>query len=364
MSEVFLGSNATVVTDSPEVSGYSKVIINISEEESIEVGTDDGLVMELDCPWGTQQMAENILESLNGFVYQPYKADGSLLNPASELGDAVTVHGTYGAVYKKDTEFTSLHSSDIEAPFDEEMDHEYEYEPQQERKVKRQFENVKSELSIQAGEIAARVTREGGDNASFGWSLTEDGFILSSGNTPVFECDSNGIKVHGKIEATEGFIGTNSDVGFIITSRAIRNGVESFSDTEHGGIYLGTDGIVLGKGAFKVDTSGNLYAKSGTFEGNIYAGNIQYGGSYGTFNGSGLSGGSVGTGKITDGAITKAKLEKALGVDIDATKAYVNSVAWGSSGIQVPNNGLKMAGMVIGIHTATTASGTIHYLGY
>jgi hypothetical protein len=38
-------------------------------------------------------------------------------------------------------------------------------------------------------------------------------------------------------------------------------------------VYIGSDGISLG-GNFRVDSSGNLYANTGTFAGNIYAGNI------------------------------------------------------------------------------------------
>ena len=339
MSEVYLGNNASIVTDAPALDGYTKVIINIDDETSIEVGNDEGLVMELDCPWGTQAMAENILASLSGYSYQPYQADGSILNPASELGDAVTAHGVYGAVYKRDTYFDSLHTADIEAPFDEEMDHEYEYEPQQERKVRRQFENVQSQLSVQAGEIAARVTRTGGESSSFGWSLTEDGFILSSGSKTVFECNSDGIIVSGEIRATSGFIGSNENYGFKITGNSIANGMTSLTDSEHDGVFISTSGISLGRnGAFRVDSSGNLYAATGTFEGSVNAGSIRYdseGGRYGMFNGAGLSGGSVSTGKIADYAITKKKLASALGVDIDTSVAFIKGCTNGTSSLSL-----------------------------
>ena len=238
-NNVFLGNNAASLTEAPEFGGYSKVIINIDDDTSIEVGDDSSRALELDCPWGTQEMAQNILDGLNGYSYKPYQADGSILNPAAELGDSVTVHGVYGGIYARDTYFDDLHTANISAPHDEEVDHEYEYEPQEERKVKRQFENVKSQLTVQAGEIAARVTRTGGNNASFGWSLTEDGFVLSSGSMAVFECNSSGITVHGRIEAESGYIGSEVPAGL---------------GGQHGGETVGSGRRcnAIGKGGFSV----------------------------------------------------------------------------------------------------------------
>ena len=374
MSNVFLGNNAGSLTEAPEFGGYSKVIINIDDETSIEVGDDAARTLEIDCPWGTEEMANNILQGLSGYSYQPYEASGGILNPAAELGDGVTVHGVYGGIYTRETYFDDLHSSDVSAPADEEVDHEYTYEPQEERKVKRQFENVKSQLTVQAGEIAARVTRTGGNNASFGWSLTEDGFILSSGSRNVFECNSSGIIVHGRIEAESGYIGSTS--GFNISSRAIWNGVTGMSDTAHNGIYLGTDGIVLGKGAFKVDSAGNLTAKNGTFEGNVYAGNIRAGTgpngvNYGTFDGGGLSDGSIGGSKYKDGSISKSKLNGAIkawlkseGIDVEATKDWVSSISSGNGRINVGDGQLYLAGRSCFLRTKTINGETVRYIGW
>ena len=51
--------------------------------------------------------------------------------------------------------------------------------------------------------------------------------------------------------------------------------------------------INIGGGAFQVDLGGNLYASSGTFEGSVYAENIQYGSTGGYLDGAGLSSESV-----------------------------------------------------------------------
>ena len=47
---------------------------------------------------------------------------------------------------------------------------------------------------------------------------------------------------------------------------------------------------------FRVNYAGNVTAESGTFKGDVYAGNIKYGTTEGYFNGGGISSGTIGTG--------------------------------------------------------------------
>lgn len=299
--ETHLGQSVKTFTTADEFDGYSKVIINIDDETYVSAGNDDGRTLELECPWGTQQMANNILSSVRGFQYQPYEATGALLDPSAELGDGVTISGTYSGIYKRTVNFGALSASEISAPTDEEVDHEYPYETYTDRKVVRKFLETRADLRVTNALIEAKVSKTGGNNESFGWSLTESAFVLSSNDKEVFRADSSGIKVDGEIRARTGYIGSDSS-GFAIDSKSIHNGVQSFSDTAHSGVYIGTDGIVLGKGAFKVDTSGNLTANSGTFKGNVYAGNIQstaVSGVGGSFNGAGITSSTVGNTQLT-----------------------------------------------------------------
>ena len=68
-------------------NGYSKVVVVVSDEMEYSAGTDSGRTLTLDCPWGTQKMAEDILSRIQGFQYQPYTADGAHIDPAAEIGD-------------------------------------------------------------------------------------------------------------------------------------------------------------------------------------------------------------------------------------------------------------------------------------
>ena len=52
--------------------------------------------------------------------------------------------------------------------------------------------------------------------------------------------------------------------GFTLTTNALRNGMTGLNDTTHDGVFLGVNGIALGKGNFKVTKAGALTCKSGT----------------------------------------------------------------------------------------------------
>lgn len=82
------------------------------------------------------------------------------------------------------------------------------------------------------------------------------------------------IDTSGNVTATGGNIG-----GFTIGSAAIYNGVTSITDISHDGVYLGTDGIRLGKGgSFNVDAAGFLTATKANITGTITATDGKIGG--------------------------------------------------------------------------------------
>ena len=296
-----VGRQAKSLEISSQFNGYSRVTINVTETLYYTAGDDTGRELVMDCPWGTQAMANNILSSLRGFQYQPYTAQQAILDPAAELGDGVTVNGVYGGIFRIRHNGGALHAADISAPQDEEIDHEYKFEPRSTRKIERQIANVESELSVQADQIAAKVSQTGGSASTFGWQLLATGFLLKSGNKTIFEADSGGISVTGNINATSGFIGNGSN-GFLISAKAISNGKSSLSDNNNG-VYIGTDGIALGK-TFKVDSQGNLTASSGTFTGAVYANKVQSGGDAGYITGGQIGSRAVTTAKCSSGINT------------------------------------------------------------
>lgn len=249
----------------PLFNTYSKVILNIDDETQASSGSGSGRTLELDNPlFGSQAVAAKMLQRLRGYQYQPYSAQGALVDPAAEMGDAISVNDVYGGIYTRERNFSRLMITDVSAPNDEEINHEYKYETPTERKLKREMEDVRATFSIQNDKIEARVSKIGGNNSSFGWVLTDSGHIWYSGSRQVMKVSSSGLEITGKITATSGYIGNGSQ-GFEISSRSLFNGMTSLNDATHNGVYLGVDGIALGRGNFKVDASGNLTARRGTF---------------------------------------------------------------------------------------------------
>ena len=293
-----VGRNAKDLSTSSAFNAYSKVIINVTDELYYQAGDDTGRTLEIDMPWGTQAMANNLLSSLRGFQYQPYETKDALLDPAAELGDGITVNGVYSGIFRIQRGGGVLHAADVTAPSDEEINHEYKFVASSTRKIDRQIANVESELSVQANQISAKVSQTGGNASTFGWQLLATGFLLKSGNNTVFQCNSSGVQITGKVTATSGYIGNGSQ-GFLIGNKSISNGKSSLSDSNNG-IYIGTDGIALGPN-FKVDSSGNLTANSGTFTGSVYANMVQSGGDAGYITGGQIGSRAISVGKCSTG---------------------------------------------------------------
>lgn len=218
----------------------SKVEVNVTENLFYEAGDSSGRTLTVDCPFGTQEMADNLLAMMEGFYYQPYEARKAILDPAFEIGDGVTVGNVYGGIFSIHQKCGPLHLADLSAPADEEIDHEYKFTPAAERKIERRLNNMESELSVQAGEISAKVDRQGGDPSSVSWLMDSDVFKVAVDGSDVLTVGDNGLTING----------------------------------------------------------------DGNFTGEVHAKNIRYGGSSGTFSGGGISGHSVGTYQVSGGINT------------------------------------------------------------
>lgn len=314
-----------------QFDGFSKVVIIVSDEIEYYAGTDTGRTLTLNCPWGTQEIANNILQSIKGFQYQPMTAENALVDPSVEIGDGISANGVYSGVYSLETEFNSNLPATVSAPADEELYEEHTYVPKSEREVTRKFlefqsqfriqdgkisaeveerksdtKSIRATLEVQADQITAKVNKNDGSSSTFGWALETASWRIFSGSSTVLKADKNGLEVKGVIRATSGEIG-----GFKITSNSLTYNNQTWGGTNSTGIYIGPNGIQLGK-YFKVDNNGNLTAASGTFTGSVNAGNIRYGGNYGTLNGGGISGGSIYGDRLVGGTITTAYISSGI----------------------------------------------------
>ena len=330
---VNIAKRAYDVEISQQFDGYSAVRIYVGTDGEgnaivYEAGDTTGRTLEIKNDFGTQQMAEDILADIQGYQYQPLVAQSALLDPAAEMGDGITVNNVYSGLFVRATTFGRLMASDISAPTDQEIAHEYSVDTAATDRAFSRFvastrssisvnstdieaevarattaeENLSSRITINAGSITSEVQRatdaesnlssritqnaasisatvtEVGkkldhtrNNSSFGWSLNSTSFSINANNNQsIFFANKDGIKIRGnaevtgKITATSGFIGGSS--GFTINATAIYNGKSSLTANK-AGVYIGTNGIALGSLA-----SDNTHSKFQVDSaGNLYA---------------------------------------------------------------------------------------------
>lgn len=361
----------------PETDGYSGVAIFAGQDEAgnnIEyfAGDRSGKVLEIANEWGSQAQADAIYRKIRGFRYQPYKAAGTTIDPSVEIGDAVTIADTYGGVFLRATDYRDT-TSDLEAPSNEEIEHEFQIQSPTNRQYERFTRSVRSSLSITATKIAAeveareeadkairatlsvqadaikaRVEKTVGDKTSdFWWDLQANSWSVGSKNKTIFSVQEGGAIVEGEIRATSGKIG-----GLDIQKDYLSYNGQTWGGTNTWGCYIGSNGIQLGKD-FKVDMSGNLEAASGRFEGTVYAGNIDYGGNAGYFSGGGLSGGSVGAGKIVGNSLGTGQFAGGVNTSLGYAD-FANGVFNGWN--VAPSLSTEDKGLVIGGHKIAVAS--------
>lgn len=175
--------------------------------------TRSGNVFEVDCPLvkpsQRQAVADALLAKVYGFSYQPFEADGALLNPAAELGDAITAFGVYGGLYKQNTTFGRLMTASIGAPSEEEINSEFQFKTANERRYERKFADIAAELNIHADQISAKVSKVGSNSSNtFSWQLQSDHFSVFSGSNEMLRIDSSGSSFAGVVKANSIATGT------------------------------------------------------------------------------------------------------------------------------------------------------------
>jgi len=484
LSNINIGTKMRTLDVGQKQAAYTGVIVHAGQTEDgqaidYSVGNDTGSVLEVTVPNGTLTLAYMLLDKLKlrGYRYQPFEADGAIADPSIEIGDNITANNVPSIVMGINTNHSRLMASTLKAPFDEEVNHEWQYEPRSERQFKRESAYTRSRLTINENEISAevvratdaenvlsgrisvtatditaevaRATREegrlrssiqinadnitaevtratnaegslssritqnatditakvsksGGNSSSFAWTLTDSSWTLTSNGATVLKATSSGIEITGKITATSGVIG-----GFEIDYNSLGKATPDTTtagDTQHQVLLFAPDSVDGGTGAirvrhreydgnsygswvndflvqyngkvtasnlditggsiklggtsyspvfqvtsagavtasnlsitggsisigsnFYVDSDGNLTANSGSFRGNVSAGNIQYGGDYGTFSGGGLSDYSISWSKYGTGSVYGGVDD--YGNPTGSLAAY--TVAYGNSG--------------------------------
>ena len=173
-------NNITSFRNTGKSKPISGIELMVDEKNMYFAGTYDGYVMTIDCPYGTQEMANDLLTKARGFEYQGFIAEQVILPPETELGDGVAVSGIYGMIARRSFKFTPGMTSTIEAPRDLEIQHEYKYSSPQQRKTERQLAQTRSLIIKTAEKITLSI--EGLDERVSKIELNEQDITLSVSN--------------------------------------------------------------------------------------------------------------------------------------------------------------------------------------
>lgn len=154
---IFLGPNVASLETGEVSERISRVNLSVDSDNYFTAGDDSGKTLELECPWASQAMANSILAKIKDYDYQPLEADNALLDPASEIGDAVTVGGYRSVLAQINTTFNNACAATISAPGSDEVDDEYPYKSHERREMERELARTRSLISKSSKEILLQV---------------------------------------------------------------------------------------------------------------------------------------------------------------------------------------------------------------
>lgn len=201
--KVYLGQNASDLDYDEKAAKISRVNLAVDIDHIYTSGDDTGRTLEVSCPWGSQAMADSILAKVSGIEYQPYEASDALLDPATEIGDGITLGGVYSVLAQSYVSIDKQCAANISAPYTDEIDDEYPYKTPEQRKSERQLAQTRSLITKSAEEIKLEV--QGLDGKYTKLSQTVDGFTFEDESGTVY-IDGGAIKANSvtadQIDAT------------------------------------------------------------------------------------------------------------------------------------------------------------------
>ena len=170
--KVFVGQKALSLTEYEKKAPISGVILWVDDENCYEAGDETGTVIEQDCPYASQQMADNLLATLQGYSYQGLEANGAKMSPIAELGDGMTVAGLYTQLAYQNIRFSTGEVMDMAAPGSDETLHEYKTGGETTKNFNHQIAQTRSLISKTSEEILLQVESEiNGLSSSFSVQL-------------------------------------------------------------------------------------------------------------------------------------------------------------------------------------------------
>ena len=228
MDKTYLGRR--LAEFSPGITSQPITKVELLDENGDVVGvsgSDTGRTLTALQPDGTNAMATSILAKVSGYKHIGYEGSEALLDPAVELGDAVTVDGLYVPLIALDTTFDPMLAPDISAPDADEIDDEYPYKSPTQRQIERNFAKARSLITKTSEEIMLKV--EGIDGKYTEVKTTLDGLTVTdaSGTT----------KINGSSIKTDNLYVAAANITGTLTADQIQTGSIRVGDLKDGSNY-------------------------------------------------------------------------------------------------------------------------------
>lgn len=205
LNKVRVGRNTEAFASEKEFPPIDRVILWTGDDNYVRApNVSDyvwdrmtGRIIEADCPYADQYMANRLLDKFSSFVYKPFNARNVEVNPAAELGDGIQINGLYSILASQDYSFNSLGLSDVKAKGDNELDHEYPYIDPLVRKFSNKISGLSTSLSVLDGKIEGKISKGEAESLI---SQSLDSLTLSitnKGLTSSIQLKSNGVVISG-----------------------------------------------------------------------------------------------------------------------------------------------------------------------
>lgn len=162
----FVGSKVSSFERYDDIGPITGIALVVDDENEYQAGNQTGYVLEIECPYGTQTMANNILANVQGKTYKGFRATGVQLPASAELGDGVTANGVYSMLAYRDVKFGSGHRAEIAAPGENVLEHEYPYLNTTTQKIARKIAQTYSEIKKTTDAIELSITGLNGEVSS------------------------------------------------------------------------------------------------------------------------------------------------------------------------------------------------------
>lgn len=273
--KLFVGLGVTSVEDNGTLPPISRVTLMVDDNNAITAGDDTGREIVADCPFATQEMVNAILSRLKGYQYHAYTASDAGIDPAMELGDAVTVGGIYSVVSRIEDDGTGYPS--IAAPGEAELEDEYPSVGPVTQTFNRQISETRSLISKTSEEILLKVENElEGLSSSFSVQLQQIQSQVTGLNGQVSSITQKVDNITLSVSNGSTSSSISLSVGGVtVSSQTIQmNGLVTFTGLANGTTTI--DGACIKTGtieASRIDTD-SLYVNAANITGSLVIGQL------------------------------------------------------------------------------------------